>query len=221
MNKHTNQRARRSNPRIAASAAAITAVLMTGCGASGHSIVSTRAATTTTSLSRPSTPTLAAPATSIGSRAPSDSTLPSIERQLGAVVRGLFATRDAASAGPTPDPDSPLLVVYAAGDALDELRAAILDRRDHGIARRPSAAHLSAIRISDVAADETTASATFCQVDDDVLYIVSTGEIVSDAVVTRLGMIEFEKIDGAWKVDHADTTRVWDGVNGCALDRAG
>lgn len=219
MNKNTIRRTRRATQRMAASAAAITAVLITSCGASGRSILSTRAATTTTSkapwISPPAT-TPGAPTTTPSTGAASDSSAPSIERQLGAVVRGLFATRDAASAGPTPDPDSPLLAVYAAGDALDELRAAILDRRDHGIARRPSAAHLSAVRVSDVTADASAASATFCQIDDDVLYMVSTGEIVSDAVITRLGTIDFEETDGAWKVVHADTTQMWEGIGDCA-----
>ena len=73
------------------------------------------------------------------------------------------------------------------------------------------------VRLSDVVADATSATATLCQIDDDVLYMVSTGKIVDDTVITRLGIFDFHKIDGAWKVIHAETTRAWDGIGGCAL----
>ena len=84
MKKHTNQRTRRA----ARSSAAIASIILSGCGANGHTILSTRAATPTTiaSSSVRSSTTSGLPATLPSFSAPTDSSVPSIERQLGAVV---------------------------------------------------------------------------------------------------------------------------------------
>jgi hypothetical protein len=116
------------------------------------------------------------------------------------VIRGFLATRDIASAAPSPDPNSPLLGTYAAGDALADLRDAIRNRQERGVARRSSPTHLSIIGIGEATTNGFVAFAEACQIDDDVLFDIATGDIVDDSVVTRMLVAQFERMNGTWKV---------------------
>ena len=204
----------------AALVAAVAALSMAAC--EGGGAVAPRLGVATVSVSP--TPTMmrvadtpdAKPTTSMPSVAVGGS-MSSMAEQISAVVRGVFAVRDAAAVGPTFDPDSAALALYASGDALGELRASIADKRDKGVGRRPSVEQLAVVRLGEVFANGSFATALVCQVDDGVLYDVVSGAVVDDSVVTRLAALDFDRSDGVWKVSHVDVIDVWDGVAGCAL----
>jgi hypothetical protein len=186
-----------------------------GATGGGRVAVADSATTTTTMVSRGTT--LPSPSTAVGSRGD----LPALERQLGAVLRGVFATRNSLSIVPIGDPESPLLATYATGEALEQLRSAIREKRSLGIARRSSDQGLSKVRVGAAEAEAGVATATACQVDDDVLYEVGSHAIVDDSVWSRSLIVHFVRIDGAWKVSSVETTQVAEGVAGCAQDFAG
>lgn len=188
-----------------------------GATGGGRVAVADSATTTTTTTMVSRGATLPSPSTAGGSRGD----LPALERQLGAVLRGVFATRNSLSIEPIGDPESPLLATYATGEALEQLRSAIREKRSLGIARRSSDQGLSKVRVGVAEGEAGVATATACQVDDDVLYEVGSHSIVDDSVWSRSLIVHFVRIDGAWKVSSVETTQVAEGVAGCAKDFAG
>lgn len=149
---------------------------------------------------------------------PSDRVVVDGERELGAVLRGLFAAASVAS-GPIVDADYFGLAVYATGDALDEIRETLRERRDAGIGRRPStSAPASSIRITSASVGLVAATATACQVDSDELYDLKTGETLDNTVLIRSLGINFVKMASGWKVS---TVKVedFDAALACAPGR--
>lgn len=152
------------------------------------------------------------------SAAPSDRVVVDGERELGAVLRGLFAAASVAS-GPVVDPDYFGLAVYATGDALDEVQATLRERRDAGIGRRPSASGpVSSIRLTNARVGAASATATACQVDSDVLYDLKTGEVLDNTVLIRSLHITFVKMANGWKVSTVNVED-FDAALACAPGR--
>lgn len=132
--------------------------------------------------------------------APSARVVVNDELELGAVLRGLFAAASVAS-GPVVDPDYFGLAVYATGDALDEVRTTLRERRDAGIGRRPSTSGpASSVRLMRAGVGAVAATATACQVDGDELYDLKTGETLDNTVVIRSLHIDFVRMANGWKV---------------------
>ena len=133
----------------AALVAAVAALSMAACEGGG-AVAAPRSSVATVSVSP--TPTMMRVADT--SDATSTTSMPSVAvggsmssmaEEISAVVRGVFAVRDAAAVGPTFDPDSAALALYASGDALGELSASIADKRDRGVGRRPSVVQLAVV----------------------------------------------------------------------------
>lgn len=156
--------------------------------------------------------------TTTTSAAPSARVAVDGEIELGALLRGLFAAARVAS-GPVVDPDYFGLAVYATGDALDEVRATLRERRDAGIGRRPSTSGpASSLRLTSASVGAVAATATACQVDSDELYDLKTGEVLDNTVLIRSLHIDFVKMANGWKVS---TVKVedFDAALACAPGR--
>ena len=142
--------------------------------------------------------------TTTTSAAPSARVEVDSELELGAVLRGLFAAASVAS-GPVVDPDYFGLAVYATGDALDEIRETLRERRDASIGRRPSMlGPVSSIRLTNASVGAAAATATACQVDSDELYDLRTGETLDNTVLVRSLHIRFVKLVNGWKVANVE-----------------
>ena len=142
--------------------------------------------------------------TTTTSAAPSARVEVDSELELGAVLRGLFASASVAS-GPVVDPDYFGLAVYATGDALDEIRETLRERRDASIGRRPSMlGPVSSIRLTNASVGAAAATATACQVDSDELYDLRTGETLDNTVLVRSLPIRFVKLVNGWKVANVE-----------------
>jgi hypothetical protein len=54
-----------------------------------------------------------------------------------------------------------------------------------------------------------------CQVDDSIVYMVETGDVVDDDVVTKLVIGSMAREGGAWKVAFTEISEAWPGVGAC------
>lgn len=140
-----------------------------------------------------------------------------IEVLLASRVRAYFDARTLANAAPEPDPTHPALAEAAVGAELDAVVANTHRRRDAGQAIRAGDGGLAEIRVGSVDVGATSAAVAACAVDDGVIYEVTTGEVVDDAVVTHNYFISLELHDGVWKVARVVRVQQWEGVAGCAL----
>jgi hypothetical protein len=188
--------------------AAAVALGAVGVVAGGYGIASSgqeRDSSPHTSIGLPDTEASAVPPTMVRittstSATPSARVVVNDEPELGAVLRGLFAAASVAS-GPVVDPDYFGLAVYATGDALDEIRETLSERRDAGIARRPSTSGpASSVHLTGASIGAVAATATACQVDSDELYDLKTGEVLDNTVLIRSLHIDFAKMANGWKV---------------------
>lgn len=200
---------RQRRARIVAIALAL-AVLVAACsGGDSATPASTSDGdrSSTTSSTSATSSTTSAPATSDGK---------SIEDEIVARYVGFWEARFEANAG-TPDPDDPALREYATGEQLETVVAETARRLEDGVALRaadPSRAD-HAVTVVSVGADQ--AELQDCFVNDGVVYRVSTGEVVDDAVVTRNVSADMVLVEGVWKLDRATVIQEWEGIAGCAL----
>ncbi len=150
----------------------------------------------------------------------STSTTPSthlIETVLGDAVRAYFDAREAANAGPAPNPSDPALAEVSASPELERLVQSIQEKADAGQAIRAGEQDLAEIRVGFVEHADDSASAAVCSIDDGVIYVVETGEIVNDDVVTHNYRVDLVLIGEVWKVAEIVRVQQWEGVSGCAL----
>lgn len=142
-----------------------------------------------------------------------------IETVIAGRIRGFFDAREAANAGPVPDPADPALAEVAAGEALASAAAETQRRLDDGRAIRAGEQALAEIWVGSVRLDDDTAQAAACSVDDGVIYEVATGDVVNDDVVTHSYVVDLQLSGDAWKVIRVVRLQQWEGVAGCALAR--
>ena len=140
-----------------------------------------------------------------------------IEVELATAVRSYFDAREAASAGPVPNPDDPRLSEVAASPELERLVQSVRDKADAGEAIRPGEQGLAEIRVGFVEAAGDFASVAACSIDDGVIFAVATGDVVNDDVVTHNYRIDLALLRGVWKVTEIVRVQQWEGVGGCAL----
>lgn len=125
-----------------------------------------------------------------------------------------------AAAGAIPDPDFPALRETATGqalaDAVEQLRAWKLSGR----AARAVGPVTDGVRVT--GASQTTEGVRIraCEVNDDEVVVADTGHVVNADVVTRLYDVTVVQEMDRWKVSQLRVIERWEGVAGCAGDRA-
>ncbi len=115
-----------------------------------------------------------------------------------------------------PDEFHPALERYATGAAYESVFEAAQTNRLAGRALRLPEGSVSEHRAEVVSVDGDTATVRDCSVNDGLVVNVETGEIVNDAVVTRLITGTLHRVDGMWKVATTRVKQMWEGVAGCA-----
>ncbi|MBW3643160.1 MAG: hypothetical protein KY447_09625 [Actinobacteria bacterium] len=164
---------------------------------------STTAEETTTTTAPPETTTTASPTP---------------EEQVLAAYQAYWAAVNDAFAPPQVRPKLPALRQYATGEVLPGIvRRAEEAKADGVVIQIPEGAQYSH-QAELVSIEVDTATVRDCTVDDTVELSASTGEIIDDAVSTRLYISMLVREDGRWKVAVLNRESTWEGVAGCALE---
>lgn len=125
-----------------------------------------------------------------------------------------------AAAGAIPDPDFPALRETATGqalaDAVEQLRAWKLSGR---VARTVGPV-ADGVRVTGASLATEGVRVRACEVNDDQVVIADSGRVVNADVVTRLYDVTVVQEEGRWKVQRLVVVERWEGVAGCASDRA-
>ncbi len=177
-------------------AALVLVLAAAGCSNDGEALPGT---TTTT---RPTTTTTTEPEQTAEEEA--------VERYLA-----FWDARFEANTEPV-NPDHPGLRESADEDQLAQVVLETTQRRDQGLALRAADDPVAEHRVKVVRVDGETATLQDCVTDDDVVYRVTTGEVVNDRVGTRNVEATMRRIDGVWKLVHTRVVQTWEGVAGCA-----
>ena len=200
-------RPHRRRPRLTTTAIAVT-VALGACQSAGDDDGQTGADRSTSTTVE--TTTTAAPETTT-------TAAPTPEEQVLAAYQGYLAAVDEMFAPPQVRPDLPAFREYATG----EVRSGIVQRAEDlkaegGVFRIPENARY-VHRAEVVAMDSETATVRDCNIDDTVEENATTGEVIDDAVSTRLYISMLVREDGRWKVAVLNRESTWEGVAGCAL----
>jgi hypothetical protein len=125
-----------------------------------------------------------------------------------------------AAAGAIPDPDFPPLRETATGqalaDAVEQLRAWQLSGR---VARAVGPV-TDGVRVTGASQTTEGVRVRACEVNDDQVVVADTGQVVNADVVTRLYDVTVVQEADRWKVSQLRVIERWEGVAGCAGDRA-
>jgi hypothetical protein len=125
-----------------------------------------------------------------------------------------------AAAGAIPDPDFPALRETATGqalaDAVEQLRAWQLSGR---VARAVGPV-TDGVRVTGASQTAEGVRVRACEVNDDQVVVADTGHVVNADVVTRLYDVTVVQVADRWKVAQLRVIERWEGVAGCAGDRA-
>ncbi len=161
----------------------------------------------------PETTTTAPPATTTTTAAPTP------EEEILAAHAGYWAAVDEAFSLPQVQPDLPALSRYATGEALERVRQSADETLQANEAYRVPEGGLYEHRAQVVSAEGTTATVRDCNIDDTVVVDTDSGDVVDDAVSTRLYISMLMQEGGQWKVALVNRESTWDGVAGCALEQ--
>lgn len=143
---------------------------------------------------------------------------PTPEEEALAGYQGYWSAVNEAFAPPQVRPEYPALRQYATGQLLPEILKSAQDAKaEKVVARIPDGAQYSH-RAEIVSIDEDTATVRDCSINDEVIEVAGTGEIVDDGVSTRLYVAMMVREGGQWKVAVLDRVEGWEGVAGCALE---
>jgi hypothetical protein len=114
------------------------------------------------------------------------------------------------------DPQLPAMQQLMTGDHQRVITRNLEDRQARGEAvRRPAGSQATHdIQSADLQQDGSV-KITECEVDDAVVYVVATGVVVNDEVVTKLATSDMVEIDGSWRISHSDVIQRWRGVVEC------
>jgi hypothetical protein len=116
------------------------------------------------------------------------------------------------------EPDLPALRRHTTGEvlryAVENAQKALQEEEAYVVPANDASNH----RVEVLSVDGDTATVRDCTIDETVVINTVTGEVVDDAVSTRLytGMLVRE--DGVWKTAVLRREADWDGVEGCALE---
>ena len=143
---------------------------------------------------------------------------PTAEEEVLAAYQGYWAAVDEAFAPPEVRPEAPALRQYATGDVLPGIVKSAEDAKaENTVVRIPEGA-LYSHKAEVVSIDGDTATVRDCNINDEVIEVAGTGEVVDDGVSTRLYVAMLVREEGQWKVVVLDRANGWEGVAGCALE---
>lgn len=139
------------------------------------------------------------------------------EELLAAYAAHWRAVRDAFDP-PVAEPDLPALRRYTTGEvlryAIENAEKAVQDNEAYVVPDDDASNH----RVEVLSIDGGTATVRDCTVDKTVVINTVSGEVVDDAVSTRLYIGMLVKEDGEWKTAVLRREADWEGVAGCALE---
>lgn len=144
------------------------------------------------------------------------------EQQVVGTVETYLKIRD--DAYDIPDPNYPLLSVYATGAQLQADVDAIVKLRDAGQATQDVPNSIAEDRVKLLSIEGDQARAEACVIGDGIVVEADTREPAYEYppgfAVTRLYKIELVRSFGAWKVSVVTQVDRWEGVAGCAIGQS-
>ena len=183
------------------------ALLVGACGGDNDQ----RAADLTTSTFAEETTTTAPPETTT-------TAAPTPEEQVLAAYQGYWAAVDEMVAPPQVRPELSAFRQYATGEVLVAIvRSAEETKAEDSVFQIPEGGQYSH-RAEVVSVEGDTATVRDCNIDDTVELNATTGEVIDDAVSTRLYISMLVRETGRWKVAVINRESTWEGVAGCALE---
>ena len=88
---------------------------------------------------------------------------------------------------------------------------------DEGRAFREAAQPVNYREVTVSSVDGDRAEVQECVVDDRLVVVRATGEVINDEVATHNVRATLRLVDGVWKVSATSLVQIWEGVAGCAL----
>lgn len=169
------------------------------------------AADLTTSTTAEETTTTAPPETT------TTAALTPEEEVLAAYAAHWKAVRDA-FAPPVPNPDLTALREHTTGEvlryAIENAEKAVQDNEAYVVPDNDASNH----RVEVLSIDGDTATVRDCTIDETVVINTASGEVIDDAVSTRLYISMLVRENGSWKTSVLRREADWEGVAGCALE---
>jgi hypothetical protein len=137
-----------------------------------------------------------------------------VEDRVLEAVSGVFTS--IVTVNDPPDPDHPDLARYRTGKLLADVRELVESNRMLGIAYRlpPGPLYSHTARIDSLESEH--ARVTACLIDDGHRVAVAHGEILNDAVITKLFEMDLVLEAGQWRASEMRWSDRWEGVAGCA-----
>jgi hypothetical protein len=116
------------------------------------------------------------------------------------------------------NPQLPELQELVTGSQRSLVTRNLEEMRANGQAVRPPARSKAQqdLQLVELQADGSV-DITSCEVDDSVLYVVTTGAVINDDIVTNLIFTTMVKEDSAWKLTFSERRKKWPGVVECEL----
>ena len=137
-------------------------------------------------------------------------------------VKNYFRAHDEALVGP--DPNDPLLPVYATGTALQQAVDAVRKAQQQNLATRVPPNSITRQQVTVVSVNGERAQIRVCSVSDGYLVHADTGKPAYDYppgfAVTGLWTGDMARESGTWKVSTITREQRWEGVAGCAVGQA-
>jgi hypothetical protein len=116
------------------------------------------------------------------------------------------------------DPNYPALAETQTGPALEQAVNQLSAYQATGRVGRDPEGSISERRAEVVSVDGIAAVIRDCTIDDGVVVIAATGEVVNDLVSTVLFEGHMVVEDGRWKLSSLLVDQEWEGVAGCAVE---
>ncbi len=158
-----------------------------------------------------------APTSSTASTAVETSTTVDRAQVEQAVLDAYLASWEAWDAATNPpDPEFPALAETNTGPALQAAVDQITAWKASGRAAYDPPNTISEHRAEVVRVGDREATVRDCSIDDGLVVIAATGEVVNDQVETALFEASMVIEDERWKVQSLNVLESWEGVAGCA-----
>jgi hypothetical protein len=152
--------------------------------------------------------------------APTTTTLDEKTRKEEAAKAAYLAYWDAYMEATTEpvDPELPAMQELVTSDHKRVVTRNLEDRQARGEAvRRPAGSQATHEIQSAELQPDGSVKIIECEVDDAVVYVVATGAVIDDALVTKLATADMVEVDGSWRVAHSEVIQRWQGVVECAV----
>ena len=143
---------------------------------------------------------------------------PTPEEEVLAAYAGYWEAVDDVFDPPVVTPDLPALPMHATGEVLEGVITNAERTRDRNEVYRVPENGLYSHQATILSIEESTATVRDCNVDDTVMVDAVSGDVLDDAVVTKLYIATLVNEEGQWKVASLTKESQADGVAGCALE---